>query len=248
MESSRESRPGLSQSLHRRNNALPPKKQLASRAATTVSGQQEGECSSLDLLSRVALGSFELRAPTPSKRDDKPLPAPDTIQPNLGGTPILSLRPDREESHGPAFGNMRMSYSAPPVSSANGGAHSKSSDDLRDKEIDSKGRGASHPPLLWPKPSASGLQYHRLHSHDISTETFSPVSSDDTAFRLVDPVGKIAKATQKAVCKELAGKSRGLPSRFCHICSRTSKKVSLVPCGNFLTGCRKVVCQKCFAE
>lgn len=44
-------------------------------------------------------------------------------------------------------------------------------------------------------------------------------------------------------------KSRSQPSRFCHICSRTSKKVGLVACANFSSGaCRKVVCQKCFNE
>lgn len=43
--------------------------------------------------------------------------------------------------------------------------------------------------------------------------------------------------------------NRGTPSRFCHICSRTAKKVGLVACANLASGaCRKVVCEKCFAE
>lgn len=44
-------------------------------------------------------------------------------------------------------------------------------------------------------------------------------------------------------------KGRSTPSRFCHICSRTAKKVALLACGNLASGaCRKVVCEKCFAE
>lgn len=44
-------------------------------------------------------------------------------------------------------------------------------------------------------------------------------------------------------------RNRTQPSRFCHICSRTSKKVALVTCTNFISGaCRKVICEKCFNE
>ncbi len=44
-------------------------------------------------------------------------------------------------------------------------------------------------------------------------------------------------------------KGRSTPSRFCHICSRTAKKVELLACANLASGaCRKVVCEKCFAE
>lgn len=54
--------------------------------------------------------------------------------------------------------------------------------------------------------------------------------------------------------KNSLGASAGIekrlkPSRFCHICARTSKKVGLLSCVNFRTGsCRKVICQKCFGE
>lgn len=38
-----------------------------------------------------------------------------------------------------------------------------------------------------------------------------------------------------------------VPSRFCHICSRTPKNVRLAVCGKIRLGtCRKVVCEKCF--
>ena len=44
-------------------------------------------------------------------------------------------------------------------------------------------------------------------------------------------------------------KGRSTPSRFCHICSRTAKKVELLACANLASGaCRKVVCEKCFSE
>lgn len=40
-----------------------------------------------------------------------------------------------------------------------------------------------------------------------------------------------------------------VPSRFCHVCSRTPKNVRLVACCNISKGtCRKVICEKCFAE
>ena len=38
-----------------------------------------------------------------------------------------------------------------------------------------------------------------------------------------------------------------VPSRFCHVCSRTPKNVRLAVCSNIRRGiCRKVVCEKCF--
>lgn len=44
-------------------------------------------------------------------------------------------------------------------------------------------------------------------------------------------------------------KSRCQSSRFCHICSRTTRKVKNMCCANFYKGsCRKVICQKCFEE
>lgn len=40
-----------------------------------------------------------------------------------------------------------------------------------------------------------------------------------------------------------------IPSRFCHICSRTPKNVRLAVCSQILAGtCRKVVCEKCFGD
>lgn len=37
------------------------------------------------------------------------------------------------------------------------------------------------------------------------------------------------------------------PSKFCHICVRSSEQVLLIPCSNVVTSvCRKAVCQKCF--
>lgn len=40
-----------------------------------------------------------------------------------------------------------------------------------------------------------------------------------------------------------------VPSRFCHVCSRTPKNVRLVKCCRIREGtCRKVICEKCFAE
>lgn len=40
-----------------------------------------------------------------------------------------------------------------------------------------------------------------------------------------------------------------MPSRFCHICSRTPKSVRLAVCSKIKFGtCRKVICEKCFAK
>lgn len=40
-----------------------------------------------------------------------------------------------------------------------------------------------------------------------------------------------------------------VPSRFCHVCSRTPKNVRLVVCTKIKEGtCRKVICEKCFEE
>lgn len=40
-----------------------------------------------------------------------------------------------------------------------------------------------------------------------------------------------------------------VPSRFCHVCSRTPKNVRLVVCCKIKEGiCRKVICEKCFEE
>lgn len=40
-----------------------------------------------------------------------------------------------------------------------------------------------------------------------------------------------------------------VPSRFCHVCSRTPKNVRLVVCSKIKEGtCRKVICEKCFEE
>jgi hypothetical protein len=40
-----------------------------------------------------------------------------------------------------------------------------------------------------------------------------------------------------------------IPSRFCHVCSRTPKNVRLAVCSNISDGvCRKVVCERCFVE
>lgn len=37
------------------------------------------------------------------------------------------------------------------------------------------------------------------------------------------------------------------PSKFCHICVRSSEQVLLIPCANVVTSvCRKAVCQRCF--
>lgn len=40
-----------------------------------------------------------------------------------------------------------------------------------------------------------------------------------------------------------------IPSRFCHVCSRTPKNVRLAVCSKIKEGiCRKVICEKCFDE
>lgn len=39
------------------------------------------------------------------------------------------------------------------------------------------------------------------------------------------------------------------PSRFCHICLRRAERVAVMACGRLRSGgCRKVVCERCFAE
>lgn len=81
---------------------------------------------------------------------------------------------------------------------------------------------------------------------------YSPVSSDDGSLRAraVSPRRALRLDKFVAIAKDPhSPRARTQPSRFCHICSRTSKKVGLIACGNFATGaCRKVVCQKCFNE
>lgn len=51
---------------------------------------------------------------------------------------------------------------------------------------------------------------------------------------------------------ELEAECRGganQPSRFCHICLRRAERVALMACSRLRSGlCRKVVCEKCFAE
>lgn len=74
----------------------------------------------------------------------------------------------------------------------------------------------------------------------VETVLFTPVVRGRAPRRLA-PARPIKKAT--------VANARTAPSRFCHICSRTAKKVGLVACANLVTGaCRKVVCEKCFAE
>lgn len=42
---------------------------------------------------------------------------------------------------------------------------------------------------------------------------------------------------------------KAIPSRFCHICSRTPKRVRLAVCSKIKSGtCRKVICEKCFVK
>lgn len=149
--------------------------------------------SSLDLLSRVALGQYH--------HNEAPLPSMQTRAPHA---------------------------QAPPPT--------KSLTEIRYRRMD-----FSQPPGHFIPPQS-------LHLY--APPDYSPVSSDDglgTSRRTLQLPGRITKSV-RSTTKE-SSKSRSQPSRFCHICSRTSKKVGLVACGNFATGaCRKVVCQKCFAE
>ena len=63
-------------------------------------------------------------------------------------------------------------------------------------------------------------------------------------------------ATNKEHVKAKSSKSRKnnrsklvKPSRFCHICTRITKKLNVVVCSNIETGtCRKVICEKCLTE
>lgn len=60
--------------------------------------------------------------------------------------------------------------------------------------------------------------------------------SDDQLLRLRPKKQRRAARFEKPV-----------PSRFCHVCSRTPKNVQLTVCSNIRRGiCRKVVCEKCF--
>jgi len=75
------------------------------------------------------------------------------------------------------------------------------------------------------------------------------VLSSQTAPRF----GGVRKPTRQGNAATVAvvsgWKGRSTPSRFCHICSRTAKKVELLSCANLASGaCRKVVCEKCFIE
>lgn len=55
--------------------------------------------------------------------------------------------------------------------------------------------------------------------------------------------GKIAKSAK------IRRYSQATPSRFCHVCARSSDIVELMPCKNVKFGvCRKAVCEKCFSE
>lgn len=95
---------------------------------------------------------------------------------------------------------------------------------------------------------------------DYSSPTYSSVSSDDPPsssrlprsqphIPLLHPSSRPHKLPRLLNHQLPVSRSRCQPSRFCHICSRTSKKVGLLACANFATGaCRKVVCQKCFAD
>ena len=117
--------------------------------------------------------------------------------------------------------------------------------------------------------------YHHIKTEQHKPiHDMSPVSSEDTlqicntprdvkenqqqhniqrklSHSLASSVVEILPSNNQSNTKILsdATKSRSQPSRFCHICSRTSSKVDQIACGNFATGaCRKVVCQKCFEE
>ena len=116
--------------------------------------------------------------------------------------------------------------------------------------------------------------YHLIKTEQhVSLHDMSPVSSEDAlqtcttprdvkenqqydiqrklSHSLASSVVEILPSNKQSNTKIVsdATKSRSQPSRFCHICSRTSSKVDQIACGNFATGaCRKVVCQKCFEE
>ena len=62
--------------------------------------------------------------------------------------------------------------------------------------------------------------------------------ASETPVRTVPPPRKRRKATF----------SKPVPSRFCHLCSRTSPAVRHIVCGALATSstCRKVVCDRCF--
>lgn len=67
---------------------------------------------------------------------------------------------------------------------------------------------------------------------------------------------KMAKVEMKVSGQGRVGKqakirrySHATPSRFCHVCARSSEIIELVPCRNVKYGvCRKAVCRKCFLE
>ena len=177
--------------------------------------------SPLDLLSHVALSQY----PLPSIKQ----PSGDTTPPPTH-TPSSSLYASPTTPHNPhPLPSIRLAqYHSNYLS------HSQS-------QTQSHSNSAT---TTTPTPSPSSVLYHA---------DYSPLSCDDatTSTSRLSPhlPPPITKAMHTLKNHRIHRQTRSQPSRFCHICSRTSKKVGLMPCANFETGmCRKVICQKCFNE
>jgi len=97
-------------------------------------------------------------------------------------------------------------------------------------------------------PASTGVSVQV--DNDTQPPTRSPVAAgakatastpaSETPARTVPPPRKRRKATF----------SKPVPSRFCHLCSRTTPAVRHIVCGALVTSstCRKVVCDRCFTN
>lgn len=182
----------------------------------------------LDLLSRVALGQY----PIPIEQERPASPTwhqPPHLELYTRRPPKRTLEPSPPSSvHDARYHHVEHAQPSPAA--------------------------FSHPTIPPPYPPMPRARRER----DVFVSDFSPVSSDDGmpsssgqsrgSNQPVEQSGRLSKVMRTARDSDVH-KPRSQPSRFCHICSRTSKKVGLVACGNFTTGaCRKVICQKCFTE
>lgn len=83
--------------------------------------------------------------------------------------------------------------------------------------------------------------FRNLSGQNSHSYCSSPGDKSVSSGRVMKPhAGTNTQASSKPRCQS---------SKFCHICSRTTRKVNSISCTNFRKGtCRKVVCQKCFLE
>ena len=193
----------------------------------------EADCSSLDLLSSVALGELPLSSHSHSLLPASAAPEKyicSKKKPAVGDevrlVPARTLT-DINEIESESYmqmKNMEVCGSRPI-------ANSETTSTLKVPSFE--GPGGLVARLSFPESHSSG---------SCNKEDATFVSRGLSASRL---------AVKELQCHTRGHpwRSRAQPSRFCHICSRTSKKVEQIHCRNFAAGaCRKVVCRKCFLE